>query len=68
MDIIREYEVEEDGIVYVVTEYENGAIVKRMKSSDEEVAPPLDEKEQMELEMAANIEYLTQLVEMQMEV
>ncbi len=51
-----------DGIEYLVTEYESGTKVKVIKPET------VSEQEQMLLEMAANIEYLTQLVEMSMEV
>ena len=65
----REYEIEEDGAVYVVREYENGTTVKVIKG-DGEASPPdetLDEMTQMQLEMAANVEYAVQILEMSME-
>ena len=66
----REYEVVEDGATYIVREYTNGAVVKIAKG-DGEVSPsepPLDDMTQMQLEMAANIEYLVMLAELNEEV
>ncbi len=59
---MKEYIEEIDGIEYLVKEYESGAKIRTMKP---ETVP---EKEQMLLEMAANLEYVAQLLEMNMEV
>ncbi len=63
----REYEIEEDGTVYVIREYSCGAVVKTVKGDGAVTEPTLPESEQRELEMAANIEYAVQLLEMSME-
>ena len=66
----REYEVVEDGVTYIVREYTNGAVVKIAKGDGEASPsePPLDDMTQMQLEMAANIEYLVMLAELNEEV
>ena len=70
---INEYEVEEDGVIYVVEEYSNGGTVKYVKPSGEPLPPDpmadaISEGEQAQLEMQTNIEYLTELAEMNREV
>lgn len=62
MKVIREYTETVDGIEYLVREYESGHKVKIMKPET------VSDQEQLLLEMAASVEYLTQLVEMNMEV
>ena len=69
--IKKEYDVEEDGIVYLVTEFADGSSIKVIKPDEDTPAPPdptagiLSEKEQREMEMAMNLEYLVQLMEAQ---
>ena len=65
MRIVNEYDIEENGKVYHVTEYENGSVIKTYKG---EALHPVDETTQRNLEMAMNVEYLVLLAEMNMEV
>ena len=59
---MNEYDIEENGFIYHVTEYPDGTvtkvIVRPVPSGDE-----IDEWTQRELEMASNIEYLVALAE-----
>ena len=63
----KEYEVEEDGVVYVVREYTCGTTVKVVKGDGTVTQPDetLDDMTQMQLEMAANLEYLVMLAEVE---
>ena len=62
---MKEYDIEEDGKVYHIQEFEDGTIYKTYKGI---AYHPVDEDTQRQLEMAANIEYLVMLAELNEEV
>ena len=62
---MKRYDIEEDGNIYEVTEFDDGMTTKVYKGR---AYHPVDEDTQRQLEMAANIEYAVELLEMQMEV
>ena len=71
IEIIKTYEEEEGGIIYIVEELSNGGVAKTVKpdgTAPEPMPDPLSEEEERQMEMAMNIEYLIQLTEMNMEV
>ena len=69
---IKEYEVEENGVKYKVTEFSNGAKVKASIADNEadesgnymQDEQKLSDYEQMQLETSANVEYLVALAEL----
>lgn len=65
MEITKQYE--EDG--YSVTEYDNGVIVKELigENTTSEIMHDISEEDLKYLELTEKIEYLTTLVEMQIE-
>lgn len=58
--VINEYEEIVDGCTYIVKGYSDGHVTREKKYKDE-----LSTKDQMLFDMAVNIEYLTQLAEME---
>ena len=60
MDVVKEYELIENGIVYLVRVLSNGDEIKIIKPDD-----AIDEGTQMLCEIASGIEYLTLLMEME---
>ena len=62
---MKEYEIEKEGAIYTVLEYPDGRKVKTFKGKAVPKEDILDNTTQVILEMAANIEYLTMLKEME---
>ena len=62
---MKRYDIEVDGDIYEVTEFDDGMETRIYKGR---AYHPVDEDTQRQLEMAANIEYAVELLEMQMEV
>lgn len=60
--IIRQLEEDVDGIIYIVSIYSDGSITKVRKPGYENT---ITNTERAQLEMQANIEYMTELIEME---
>lgn len=66
MEIIDVQEVIEDGIIYVITTYSNGVVIKQAKEGMEPLPdnPQMSDIEEAILETALNTEYLVCLAEL----
>lgn len=66
MNIISTEEIEENGVVYIIETFSNGANVKRIKSTEPERPEKqyLSSTEESILETALNTEYLVCLAEL----
>lgn len=62
--LIDKREVTENGVVYIVEEYSNGATIKYNKPTAQPETPKLTDMEQAILDTALNTEYLVCLAEL----
>lgn len=64
-EILRQFEENRDGIVYIITIYKSGRMQKHRKEGYENA---ITDTEVRQLEMATNIQYLVDLAEINEEV
>lgn len=64
-EILRQFEDNRDGIVYIVTIYKSGRMQKRRKAGYENA---ITDTEARQLEMETNLQYLVDLAEINEEV
>lgn len=62
--IFYEKEIEEDGVVYIITTYTDGRVEKKRKEGYENA---ITNTEQRQLDLEMNIQYLVDLAEINME-